>query len=107
MITAALSLAFLATLIYLHAFFKFYSIVRSEQPAWVERRGSLSFLSDGLPQALDPNVGAAVIRTACSSRIQRLRSPNARSFARQIRICLPLGVMLYLSVLAVQLLGAV
>src|SRR3546814_20179283 len=58
---------------------------------WVDKRGSLSFFYDGLPQAFDPNVTAEVIRLAYSSRVRQLQSPLAVSYAKRIRFMLPVG----------------
>lgn len=105
-IKVAFAVAFLATLVYLFAFFKLFRIVQAEQVAWVSRRGSLSFMYVGLPRALDPNVGVALLGVAFSSRVSQLHSPRAKTYAFYIRVCLPLGVMLYLGILAVQTFGA-
>lgn len=96
-------LAFLAFAVmvpfYMHAFLRFYVIVREEKPEWVKRRGSLSFLYDGLPRAFDPNVAIEVIRIAYSSRADQLQSQPATSYARRIRIVLPVGTGLFIFVL--------
>ncbi|RAP55356.1 hypothetical protein BTJ49_15280 [Oleiagrimonas sp. MCCC 1A03011] len=105
-IRVAFGVAFLATLVYQFAFFKFYRIVKAERVDWISRRGSLSFMYAGLPRALDPNVGIALLGVAFSSRVSQLRTHSARTYAFYIRVCLPLGLLLYLGISAVQILGA-
>jgi hypothetical protein len=95
-IAIAVLAAALLTGIYLHALVKLYGILKKERPDWVERKGSLSFFYSGLPRIGDPNVGAAVVGTAFSSRIRQLHSPRALSYAKRIRICLPVSLALYL-----------
>jgi len=106
-VNVAFGVASLATLVYLYTFFRFYRIVSAEQAAWVARRGSLSFMYSGLPRAMDPNIGVALLGVAFSSRVSQLRSPHAKTYAFCIRLCLPLGCLLYLGILLAQAVGAV
>jgi hypothetical protein len=79
----------------LYAFSRFYRIVKAEKPEWVRRRGSLSFLYEGLPRQGDPNVAVAVIRTAFSSRVSQLQAPEAAFYARLVRTLLLVGLVLF------------
>lgn len=81
--------------VYVYAFTKFYRIVNAERPEWVQRRGSLSFLYEGLPRQGDPNVTVAVIRTAFSSRVSQLQAPQAVLYARLVRLLLLAGLALF------------
>lgn len=38
-----------AVLVYMHAVFNFYALVKVERPDWVDRRGSLGFFYTGMP----------------------------------------------------------
>ena len=99
-ISTAGPIAFLCTLMYLHALFRLHGVIAREQPEWVNVRGALDFFYTGLPRAANPNVGAEVVKVAFSSRARQLRSPFAMRYVRRIRICLPVAVAGYL-VLAV------
>lgn len=79
---------------YLYAFTRFYRIVNAERPEWVQRRGSLSFLYEGLPRQGDPNVTVAVVRTAFSSRVSQLQAPKAAFYAWLVRVLLLVGLVL-------------
>jgi hypothetical protein len=81
--------------VYLHAIWKFHQIIHSEKPEWLQRRGSLSFIYDGLPRLADPNVGWAVLRAAFSPRIRELYSPLAAVYAHRIRVLLPVALLLF------------
>src|SRR3546814_6206821 len=70
---------------YMYAFIRFYGTVRTEKPEWVDKRGSLSFFYDGLPQAFDPNVTAEVIRLAYSSRVRQLQSPRSEEHTSELQ----------------------
>ena len=87
-------------LVYLHALFKFHSILQAEKPDWIDRRGSLSFFYDGMPRIADPNVGLAVISTAFSSRIYQLQAPMAVSYAKRIRVLLLANLVVFVGLLA-------
>ena len=93
-ITAAI--AFLCTFVYLHALFRLHGIVAAERPEWVNVRGALDFFYTGFPRAANPNVGAAVVKIAFSSRAWQLQSPLAARYVRRIRMCLPVGLAGYL-----------
>ncbi|WP_043957376.1 hypothetical protein [Lysobacter sp. A03] len=93
-------LFFITTLVYMHAVFKLYALVKAERPEWVDRRGSLSVFYTGMPRLADPNVSLATIGIAFSDRRHELRSPEASKFANRIRILLPLGTILFLGMLA-------
>ena len=86
--------------IHLHAFFRLYGIVKSERPDWLEVRGSLSFLCDGLPRVGDPNVQMELLRIAFGARASQLHAPMAASYAKRIRLSLPVGFVLFAVVLA-------
>ena len=83
------------TAFYLYAFFRFYGIVKSERPDWLQVRGSLSFFYDGLSRAGDPNVQMELLRIAFGSRASQLRTPMAASYAKRIRYSLPVGLVLF------------
>ncbi|KAF1685073.1 hypothetical protein B1992_13190 [Pseudoxanthomonas broegbernensis] len=83
------------TAFYLYAFFRFYGIVKSERPDWLQVRGSLSFFYDGLSRAGDPNVQMELLRIAFGSRAGQLRTPMAASYAKRIRYLLPVGLVLF------------
>ena len=84
------------TALYLHAFFRFYGIVKSERPDWLQVRGSLSLFCDGLSRAGDPNVQMELLRVAFGPRASQLRTPMAASYAKRIRYLLPLGLVLFI-----------
>ena len=88
-------LAAVLTVIYLHALAKFHGILRQERPELVDQRGSLSFFYTGMPRIADPNVGFATLKVAFSRNLPELRSPAALSYVSRIRLCLPLGLLLY------------
>ncbi len=83
------------TAFYLYAFFRFYGIVNSEKPDWLQVRSSLSFFYDGLSRAGDPNVQIELLRIAFGSRASELRTPMAASYAKRIRYLLPAGLLLF------------
>ncbi len=95
-ISVAGSVAFLCTLVYLHALYRLHSVIAAERPEWVAVRGALDFFYTGFPRAANPNVGAEVVKVAFSSRARVLQSPLAARYVRRIRICLPLAVAGYL-----------
>ena len=100
-------LAFACTVpFYLHAFFRLYGIVKAEKPEWVQVRGSLSFFYDGMSRAGDPNVQIEILRVAFGSRARQLQTPMAASYAKRIRVLLPIGLALFALVLAGALVGA-
>lgn len=84
------------TAFYLYAFFRFYGIVKSERPDWLQVRGSLSFFYDGLSRAGDPNVQMELLRIAFGPRASQLRPPMASSYAKRIRYLLPVGLVLFI-----------
>ncbi len=90
----------------MHAVFKFYAAIKAERPEWVDRRGTLSFFYTGMPRLADPNVSLATIGVAFSSRRHELRSPQAATYAKRIRILLPLGMLLFLGMLVGIIAGA-
>jgi hypothetical protein len=78
---------------YLHAFLRFYRLVKSERPDWLNIRGAFSFLYGGpLP---NPNIQIEVIRIAFGSRWRELHSPGAPSYANRIRLLGCLGLFLF------------
>ena len=81
--------------LYLYAFFRFYGIVKAEKPEWLQVRGSMSFIYDGLPRAGDPNVQVELLRIAFGSRVRQLESPLAASYAGRIRLLGCLGIILF------------
>lgn len=95
-ISTAAIIAFLCTLVYLHALFRLHGVIAAERPEWVNVRGALDFFYTGFPRAANPNVGAEVVKVAFSSKARQLASPAAARYVRRIRICLPLGVLGYL-----------
>jgi hypothetical protein len=95
-ITVAALIAFLCTVVYLHALFRLHSIIAIERPEWVNVRVALDFFYTGFPRAANPNVGAEVMKVAFSSRARQLRSPAAARYVGRIRFCLPLAVSGYL-----------
>ena len=95
-ISVAGSIAFLCTLVYLHALFRLHGLIAVERPEWVNVRGALDFFYTGFPRAANPNVGAEVVKVAFSSRARQLQSPLAARYIRRIRICLPVAVAGYL-----------
>ena len=98
---AGLSLAALIGL-YLYTFYKFHQLVLVERPEWVDRRGSLSFLYQGLPRVGDPNVQVAVLRTVFSSRVRELRSPQAVIYARRLRLLLLVVPLLFVLIFVAE-----
>ncbi|GAB2615446.1 hypothetical protein [Novilysobacter erysipheiresistens] len=102
----AFLLGFFATAIYLYSLYRFYALVKLERPDWVERKGSLSFFYTGMPRIADPNVGMAVLGLVFSSRIDQLQSLTAVSYARRIRVLLPMGLALFAVALAAAFIGA-
>lgn len=90
-----------AVLVYMHAMLNFYALVKVERPDWVDRRGSLGFFYTGMPSLANPNVGLAAIGIAFSTKRHELRFSQARKYADRIRILLPLGLALFLSILAI------
>jgi hypothetical protein len=106
LLSAATFLFFIAVLVYMHAVFKFYAVVKAERPEWVDRRGSLSRLYTGMPRLTDPNVSLATIGIAFNAKRHELRSPQAGKYANRIRILLPLGMVLFVGMLAGIAVGA-
>jgi len=106
LLSAATFLFFIAMLVYMHAVFKFYAVIKAERPAWVDRRGSLSVFYTGMPRVADPNVSLATIGIAFSAKRHELRSPQAGKYANRIRILLPLGMVLFAGMLAGIIAGA-
>jgi hypothetical protein len=100
LISIATFIFFIAVLVYMHAVFTFYAVVKAEHPEWVHRRGSLSFFYTGMPRIADPNVSLATIGIAFSARRHELRSAQASKYANRIRILLPLNMVLFLGMLA-------
>lgn len=102
----ALSSAFAAGGLYLYGFFRLYGIVKMERPDWLQVRGSLSFLYEGLSRAGDPNVQVEVLRVAFGSRASQLQDPAAIRYAQWIRVFLPSALTLFVVSLAGALAGA-
>lgn len=82
---------------YMYSVWKFYNIVTAEKPGWIQKRGPISFLYDGMPRIGDPNVSMALIRTAYSKRIHELTTPMAVVYAYWIRALLPISLGLFVS----------
>jgi hypothetical protein len=89
-----LAFAFVAA-IHMHAFLRLYGIVKSERPDWLQVRGTLSFLYDGLSPACDPTVQIELLRIALGPRASQLRAPMAASYARRIRFSTPVALALF------------
>jgi hypothetical protein len=92
--------------IYLYAFVRLYSIVKSEKPEWLQIRGSLSFMYDGLPRLGDPNVQVELLRIAFGSRAKQLHAPMAASYVQRIRVLGSIGLVLFLIGLVGTVAGA-
>ncbi|KRD79841.1 hypothetical protein [Lysobacter sp. Root983] len=105
-LSIATFLFFIAMLVYMHAVFKFYAVVKAERPEWVDRRGSLGFFYTGIPRLADPNVSLATIGIAFSAKRHELRSPQAAKYANRVRILLPFGMVVFLGILAGLTVGA-
>ena len=86
--------------LYLYSFWRLYAIIKAEKPEWLQRKGSLSFMYEGMPRAFDPNVSSEVIRIAFGSRAQELQSPSASIYAKRIRLLLLSGIVLFMAVIA-------
>ena len=95
-ISIAALIAFVCTVVYLHALFRLHGIIATERPEWVNVRGALDFFYTGFPRAANPSVGAEVVKVAFSSRARQLASSTAARYVRRIRFCLPLAVAGYL-----------
>ena len=91
---------------YLYAFIRFHGIVKIEKPEWLQFRGSLSFLYDGLPRVGDPNVRVELLRIAFGSRANQLQSPMAVAYANRIRLLGSIGIVLFVVGLVGLLTGA-
>ena len=70
---------------YMHAFHRFYGLVKVEKPEWLNIRGAFSFLHDGFSRICDPNVQLQLLRIAFGSKSRQLQSPVAISYAKRIR----------------------
>jgi len=102
----SIAIAAVLSVIYLHALVKLHGILRTQQPALVERRGSLSFLYTGMPRIADPNVGAAVVRAAFDRSLRQSFSREALRYAARVRYSLSLGLLLYLAGFIILATGA-
>ena len=106
----AVQLVFLAFVciipVYLYAFVRLYKIVETEKPEWIDVRGSLSFLYDGLSRLGDPNVQFELLRIAFGPRAGHLASPMAATYAKRIRWLLPVGLVFFIVGLAGAIVGA-
>ena len=71
---------------YMHAFFRFYGLVKTERPEWLNICGSFSFLSDGLTRIGDPNVQIQLLRVAFGPKARQLQSSLAISYAMRLRL---------------------
>ncbi len=100
------AIAALLTPVYFHALHRFHQILLAERPDLVDKRGSLSFFYAGFPRITDPNVGIAVIRAAFGPVAHQLRAPDSSRYAQRIRLCLALGLPLYLAAFAILLVAA-
>lgn len=82
--------------IYLYAVYRLYGIIKDEKPEWLEVRASLSFFYDGMPRINDPNVQIALMKIIFStSKIKELKSHLADTYAKRIRVLLPLELFLF------------
>ena len=101
-LASQLALVFFACIVpfYLYAFFRFYGLVKTERPDWLDIRGSFSFLYDGLSRIGDPNVQIELLRIAFGSRTRQLQSPMAVSYAKRIRLLGCSGLVLFIVGLA-------
>jgi hypothetical protein len=81
--------------VYLHAIARLHTLVASERPEWIDRKGSLSIFY--MSPAWDPNVVLAVIGVALSSRAGQL-SAAAQKYVLRIRISLPIIMIVFSAV---------
>jgi hypothetical protein len=101
----AASALIVAVGVYLYSVYRLHQVIASEQPQWVDRKGTLSFFYTGMPRVADPNVSLAVLGVAFSSKARQL-SAVAKPYVRCIRVLLPLVLLFFLGVLVVSVVGA-
>ncbi len=93
-------------LLHIYSAVRFFRIVEKEKPEWLEAQSSLSIFCTGLPRYGDPNVQVKLIKIIYSSRIEELSSPMAFTYAKRVRVLLPVGVLLFVMYLLVVLITA-
>lgn len=91
---------FIVVLVYMHAYFSLFGIVAKERPEWVRKRGSFSFMYDGFPRAMDPNVLGTMFRIAFGARAAQLQSADAMRYVKRIRFLLPTFLVSFVMLLA-------
>jgi hypothetical protein len=89
---------------YMYAFKRFYDIVNTEKPEWLNIRGSLSFLA--ISHSGDPNVQFELLCIAFGSKPAELQAPMALIYASRIRILLSVGLPLFVIGIAGMLASA-
>ena len=88
-------LLILSVLFYIHSFKKFHDLIAELSPEWINQKGSLSFLYEGMPRWGDPNLVMAVIALAFGSKWKTLDNAIVKKYAKRIQFLLPFSIVLF------------
>ncbi len=81
-------------LVYFYSYSQFYEAVKRQEHEWLQYKNEPSVFYANLPRRFDANVSMRLLGVAFSRRAKQLDA-SAYSYARAIRIILPLYVVAF------------
>ncbi len=79
--------------LYLYTFYRLYALVKVEHPEWFKTKGTIGYFTNGIS---NPNTQIELLKIIFTSKANKLKTALAISYAKRLRILIPLLFVLFI-----------